>query len=80
MTQNTYPTKDLMIAACILAKGIPLIDYTTNGEYLTFIFDNKELCDQIEKDWWAGTGIVVASKYAEAIKRLKNLVYSKFSY
>lgn len=77
MITNTFPTKDLMIAACIAASDITLIDYKREENYLTFIFDEQEKCKQIEREWFAGTLTINARRFASAIKDLKSLVFSK---
>lgn len=74
---KTYPCKDLMIAACILSKDIPLIETIKNDNFLTFIFDDYEKCREIENNWWNGTVTVIGPRYAESIKRLKNLLFTK---
>lgn len=79
MTEGSYQSKDLMFSAAVLAEGIPLINAVTNSEdgYLTFVFDDFERCSDLERKWWSGSLTVNATRYAEAIKRLKNLVYSE---
>lgn len=74
---DTYQCKDLMLAAALLTCDVPLLGLESQGRYFTFVFDSPEKCRQIEQQWWAGKLMVSATKYAEAIKRLKNLVYSK---
>ncbi|MBU1091886.1 hypothetical protein KKA27_03445 [Patescibacteria group bacterium] len=76
-TSEEYYTKDLMFAGALLALGIPLIATRNTDDYLVFAFGTPKEAEQAEREWWAGTLFVNATKYAEAVKRLKNLVYSR---
>lgn len=75
--KNTYQCKDLMLAAALLACDVPLLGLESHGRYFTFVFTNLYQCKEIERKWWSGNLMVPATKYAESIKRLKNLIYSK---
>ncbi len=66
-----------MLAAAFLARNVSLLGLEPHGRYFNFIFDDSEHRKEIEQQWWSGTLNVKAVKYADAIKRLKNLIYSK---
>lgn len=81
MTKNktgakVYSSKDLMLSAAILSKGISLDGYEDLGQHLIFHFKDLDTCLGIEEKWWGGNLLVNASRYASAIKRLKSLIYS----
>ena len=78
--QDHYQSKDLMLSAALLAKGVPLLDAKDSGGYLIFYFGEPDECQKIEREWWLGELLVSAPKYAEAIKRLKGLIYSRTRY
>ena len=75
--KNTFRCKDLMISAAFIACDVPLLNLEYRGHFFDFIFDDPARCKDIERQWWLGNLRVYATKYAEAIKRLKNLVYAK---
>lgn len=53
--EKTYQTKDVYLAATLLALGYDIIDMPKKEKQFTFIFDNTE--DRIEKDvdkYWSG--------------------------
>lgn len=75
---KTFKTHDLNIATAIMSFNIPLVGRDkVNGKFLEFEFDNCERCVEIEKEWYMGTLEVNAVKYAESLKRLKNLIHSE---
>ncbi|MCX6784006.1 MAG: hypothetical protein NT141_02975 [candidate division WWE3 bacterium] len=74
---DTFESRDLMLSAAILSEGLPLLRTKDLGSHLIFVFGMPAACKKIEEAWWAGTLTINASMYAEAIKRLKNLVHSR---
>ncbi len=79
MVKDTYQSKDLMFSAALLAEGVPLFGARTDdgNSFVTFVFDDRKKCDDIEKQWWAGKLKVNAQHYADSVKRLKNLIHSR---
>ena len=75
--ENHYRSKDLMLSAAFLAKGVPLLNTKDSGRYLVFYFDDPDKCQKIEQEWWSGTLEVKATEYASSIKRLKDLIYAR---
>lgn len=74
----SYTTKDLQIASCIMSEDIPLVDWEkTEMGYVLFSFDDKERCEKIEKEWFAGTLIVNAKRYADSVRTLKSIVFRR---
>lgn len=75
--KDTFESKDLMLSSALLATGVPLLNVRDERNYLVFIFGDSDKCKKLERQWWAGTLLVNATKYAESVKRLKGLVHSK---
>jgi len=75
--EELYRCKDLMRSAALLALGIPLSGLNSRGRFYDFLFEDPEKCRVIEQEWWRGTLQVNAVKYADSIKRLKNMVYAR---
>lgn len=75
--KDHYQSKDLMLSAALLAKGIPLLDTKDSGGYLIFYFGESDECQKLERKWWSGELLVSAPRYAESLKRLKNLIYAR---
>lgn len=73
-----YRTKDLYLAAYLIAKGINL--YAVNTQPSTqikwFIFDDIPACKKAENDFWNYKGKMVVKKYADAIRLAKERLYS----
>lgn len=74
---STYSTKDMMVAAALIACDIPLIEALAEGTHLVFVLGESERCADLVCKWWSGSLQVSATKYAEAIKRLKGLIRSR---
>lgn len=66
-----------MISAAFLASDVPLLELEPHGKYFVFVFGEPEKCTELEIEWMRGELNVSASKYASAIKKLKNLIYSR---
>lgn len=81
MKKPIYETKDLMLAASLLALDIGLLEARRNGNRLTFCFDDTDnQCSNAEKLWWQGELMVPANRFAEAVRRLKSLVHRRVPY
>lgn len=73
-----YETHDLYLASYLLTVGIPMANASRKGPHnsrtVTFEFGDPERCRTLSRAWLMGTDEhVQASKYAESVKRLKNL-------
>ncbi len=75
--KELYRCKDLMRAAALLALGVPLSGLNSRGRFYDFLFEDSKRCESIEQSWWRGDLEVNAVKYADSVKRLKNMVFSR---
>ncbi len=74
-TKNKFYTNNINLSAALLAKDIPLLTFTKSDGITTFIFDYPEQCVEIETQWLTDSLKVLAYKYSQSLKRLKNIVY-----
>lgn len=73
---RTYLTKDLSLASLCYAKGAGFAGIERDGAICWFVFSNKELCEKLEVQFFSKSVEVNAKEYAEAIRTLKNLIFS----
>ena len=75
-----YSTKDLHFAAYLFVKGIALYAVQRRREFENtekirafFMFENKELCEELERTYWNDeTETVPIKKYIAAIRELRD--------
>lgn len=76
-TNNTFITKDLYLAALIYAKGLTNVKLNRQGRVCWFVFDNKELGEQYEQQYFAKVIDVNAKEYTDALRTLKDRVFAE---
>lgn len=79
--EDTYKTTDLGMAAYLQISGVRLIDVEhpepgSGRRFSIFVFDGEaaRLC---RRRWMTGDDTVSASKYAHAMRLLKNVVMDR---
>lgn len=75
--KNRYTTKDLYEAALIYAKGEQFGGIEPNGSHYLFVFRNKKDCEVMAGSYWQGKCLVNAKAYSDAIRTLKDLIFSR---
>lgn len=73
---SPYQTKDLHLAAGILAHGGELSTVEWRGRVAWFQFNSPDRCRDLESDYWGGRLTVVALRYSESMRTLKMLLFS----
>lgn len=71
-----FLTKDLQLAGLLYAKNVPFVGVNRNGKLCWFVFENHELCEKLQQQYFAKTVDVNAKDYADAIRTLKDLVFA----
>jgi len=71
-----YKTKDLPESAALLYKNQKLIRIEKQGRICWFIFSDKQLCENLSKEFFFGELMVNAREYYEAVIRLKHRIFS----
>ena len=76
--KNEFQTKDLYESAFLYASGCLLIRLE-KGErnQFWFVFDDKRKCEQLSNQYWSGEGITKAILFVDAIRRLKDRIFSQ---
>lgn len=77
MEHETYQTKDLYESAFLYASGQKLLGLIPENRYFIFEFADKSACDKSSTLYWQGDASVNAKKLSDAIKTLKDLMFSK---
>ena len=76
-TQNSnFACKDLYLAALIYAKGVKLETVNREGKSCWFVFKDKQTCEDYQKKFFAKEIKVNAKDYSDALRTLKDLVFS----
>lgn len=73
---DTTETKDLYLASLWYAKGMRLADLKREGKTCWFVFGDKNRCDEIQKNYFLRQELVLAKDYSDAIRSLKDLIFS----
>jgi len=72
-----FLTKDLQIAASLLASNAKLLRLDQESNFYWFVFENKSLCEKLSTDYWNNELQVSAKSYSNALKELKDRLFSK---
>lgn len=72
-----FATKDLYEASFLYAKGQRLIRLEKDGSTAWFIFEDQKSCENLSQSFWGKEASVNAKEYAEAIRSLKDRIFSQ---
>jgi hypothetical protein len=72
-----YETKDQWTASVLYATGQEMAGKDWLGNVCYFHFKDKERCEAIVNDFYAGKIILDARVLINALKTVKNIIYSK---
>ena len=75
--ENYYRTKDLAESSFLYASGQKLITVEKEDRVIWFIFEDKESCTKLCDAYWAKDAIVNAKEFADAIRSLKDIIFSR---
>ncbi len=71
-----YSTKDFWLAGGLMASGKTLIRLDWQGGRAFFVFSDLEKCEAAEQAYWAGDLKVSAKAFTDALRTLKDRMYS----
>ncbi len=77
MKKDIYHTKDLYEASFLYAHRQKLLSLKKDGKYYWFVFDDKSCCEELSKGYWSGEIEINAKAYSDAIRTLKDRIFSK---
>lgn len=75
--KDTYQVKDLFIASLLYATGKKLLNLQKDNKFYWFIFEDKNGCNQIVSSYWRNEVTVLAKKYADALRTLKDMIFAE---
>lgn len=73
---NNFLTKDLSLAGMLYAKDVPFVGVNRQEKLCWFVFENRQVCEKFQQQFFSGTVDVSARKYADALRTLKDLVFA----
>lgn len=75
--EDVYKTKDIYIAAYLIALNIPFLGKKEDSSFYWFMFDKPVVCEQVESSYWSGKAEVNIVDYVNAFKFLKGYLYNR---
>lgn len=75
--EGYYKTKDLYEASALYASGMTLQTLNSEGNQFWFVFSDDSSCQKISDHYWQGSLELNAKKYADAVRTLKDRVFSR---
>ncbi len=69
--------KDIYAAAALFANGKKLLRLQREGKFFWFVFENKLDCEELLNKYWSGEDLVSSRTYADAIRTLKDRLFSQ---
>jgi len=76
-TNNFYRTRDLSEASYIYASGRKLSQLENSNGIAWFIFEDEGRCKKLADAFWSGKSTINAREYSNAMRNLKNLIFSR---
>ncbi len=71
-----FLTKDLYLAGMLYGKNIPFVGINRSNGLCFFVFENHELCEKLQQQFFSGTVDVNARKFVDGLRVLKDLIFS----
>ena len=72
-----FRTKDLYLAAFLYSENKLLKRTDREGKICWFVFDNENDCREFVNRFWAGQAYCNAKKFADALRTLKDRIFSE---
>jgi hypothetical protein len=73
---DVYKTKDLYEASLLYCKKLEFKGMKRDAQVCWFKFGNKIECKRLSEDFWAKKARVDAKSYSEAVRSLKDMIFS----
>jgi len=77
MNKDVYLTKDLYEASALYSMDRKFVGLKQEGNYAWFQFEGKADCQRLADEFWSRKTTVNAKAYAEAIRTLKDRIFSR---
>lgn len=72
-----FKSKDLYLAAYLYAEKQELVRVDRASGICWFVFTDRDQCERIANTFWSGKGICYGKAYADAIRSLKDRIFSQ---
>lgn len=77
-SNNEYLVKDIgEAAALICCKSVKLLRLQREESFYWFVFENRQLCEQISNEYWSGDLKVGAKEHSDALRTLKDRLFAR---
>lgn len=71
-----YRTRDLAEASFLFTKSQELVSIDREGKICWFLFQNKEQCEELSKQFWFQDALIPSKSFYESIQTLKNRIFN----
>lgn len=71
-----FRTKDIYEASALIAANAALLTLEADSGFYWFVFEDSDTCLKISNSYWGNKLRVLAKDYADAIRSLKDRVFS----
>lgn len=72
-----YKTKDIYEASALIANKVKLVKFEQGAGFYWFVFEGGDLSLKTSDLFWSNELKVLAKDYADALKTLKDRIFSK---
>jgi len=76
-SNNDYLVKDIGEAASLLCKSVKFLRLQREGSFYWFVFENRQLCEQISEKYWSGELMVSARVFNDALRTIKDRLFAQ---
>ncbi len=80
MGQDVYQTRDIYETAFLYASRLKLIDVQRTDSICWFVFSDQNKAEELSRKFWSREAKIDAKTYSEAIRTLKDMLYSRRSW
>jgi len=77
MEKDRFQTKDMYEAAFLYARRLKLSKLERAGSSFWFVFESKRDAEKLSDSYWAREADVNAKAYADSIRTLKDMIFSR---
>lgn len=72
-----FRTKDIYEASALIAKNLSLTGLEADAGFYWFVFESSDTCRNLSNSYWSNNLNVLAKDYADAIRSLKDRLFSQ---
>ncbi len=77
VSRNEYLVKDIGEAAALLCKSVKFLRLQKEESFCWFVFENRQLCEQLSEQYWSGELVVSARVFNDALRTLKDRLFAR---